>query len=116
MPWTNEGMADARNSMVPRALDYTGGTTTTPDRQQQAPMNPFWSPAGQDGVKPLANGGSSLSVPADGQAGEAMELVVRVKHSVCRGPQDLRWEKGEHCLRQWMKLRRCGCASSRRLR
>ena len=65
VPWTNEGMADARSSMVPRALDYTGVTTTTPDRQQQAPMNPFWSPAGQDGVKPLANGASSLSVPAD---------------------------------------------------
>ncbi|CAK9034265.1 unnamed protein product, partial [Durusdinium trenchii] len=62
VPWTNEGLADARSAMVPRPLDYTGGTTTTPDRQQQAPMNPFWSLAGQDGVKPLANGGSSLSL------------------------------------------------------
>ena len=91
MPWTNEGLADARSSMVPRALDYTGGTTTTPDRQQ-APMNPFWSPAGQDGVKPLANGGSSLSAPADGQAGEAMSAgrqgeAQRLSGSAGRGTQ-----------------------------
>ena len=71
--------------MVPRALDYTGGATTTPDRQQPAPMNPFWSPAGQDGVKQLANGGSSLSAPADGQAGEAMSAGSQRKGNTVSG-------------------------------